>query len=274
MSIYEMPHVKSKQIPLPKWQPHPYSVVPMLVIAMEGNSRGLFTYMLDYEKVMDSSGGCFYIKGVQGHNILVDSGPSLEDFLAHGYPCREVKTMQEALKEATGLSPDDIDVVILTHLHHDHCALAGLFKHAQIIVQKDEWKALHDPPACYRPFYDARYMDGLDLTFVDGDVFNVFPGIHLLYTPGHSSGGQSVVVDTNEGRVIISGVCGNESIFNPPEAVKAIWPEVLVPGLHVNNEDAYESALRIKREADYIITLHDPKSFERGECPGPNWPRY
>jgi glyoxylase-like metal-dependent hydrolase (beta-lactamase superfamily II) len=275
MSGYGMPDVKTKQRPvLPDWQGYPYSVLPVPVIKSEGISKGLFTYLLDYEKPMTVNGGFFFINGLQGHNILVDTGPTVEDFAAHGYPCEGIKPMPEALRDAVGLTPADIDTVIFTHLHHDHCPLAKLFKHAKLIIQEDEWHAVHHSPACYRPLYNPEYVEGLNPTLVDGDVFNVFPGIHLLYTPGHTPGGQSVVIDTKDGRVIICGFCCDESNLNPPAELKAFWPEVLIPGLHVNSEDAYESAMRVKKEADYIITLHDPKTFERGVCPSPKWPKY
>lgn len=275
MSGYGMIDVKTKQRPLlPDWQPHPYTIIPLLVMKSEGISKGIFTYLLDYEKTMTINGGCFFIKGIQGHNILVDTGPTVEDFISHGYPCEGIKPVHQALKEATGFSPEDIDVLIFTHLHHDHCPLANMFKHTKVIIQQDEWHAVHNPPACYRFLYNPEYLEGITPTLVDGDVFNIFPGIHLLYTPGHTPGGQSIVIDTQEGRVIICGFCCDEENFNPPNELKAIWPQVLVPGLHVNSEDAYESVLRVKKEADYIITLHDIKTFERGICPSPKWPRY
>jgi DNA-binding SARP family transcriptional activator len=52
------------------------------------------------------------------------------------------------------------------------------------------------------------------------------------------------------------------------------WPDVLIPGLHISSEEVYESLRRIKREADYIVTMHDQKTFERGVCPNPSWPRF
>lgn len=274
MSGYGMPEVKQKQKPmLPPWKPYPYSVVPLLVMKAEGITRGIFTYLLYYDQSMTIYGGCFYIKGVEGHNILVDTGPTVEDFKAHGYPCEGIQPMPEALKKATGLTPEDIDVVIFTQLHHDHCPLAQMFRHAKLIVQEDEWHGVHNSPACYKFLYNPEYLEGLIPTLVNGDVFDVFPGIHLLYTPGHTPGGQSVVIDTLEGRVVICGFCCGAENFDPPADVKAIWPEALVPGLHVNSEDAYESVLRVKREADYIILLHDENTFTRGVCPGPKWPK-
>lgn len=274
MSGYGMPEVKTKQRPvLPDWKPYPYTVLPIPVMKSEGITKGIFTYLLYYDQTMTIYGGCFLIQGVTGHNILVDTGPTVEDFKAHGYPCEGIKPMPEALKEATGLTTDDIDTVIFTQLHHDHCPLAQMFRHAKLIVQKDEWNGVHNAPACYKFLYNPEYLEGLNPAFVDGDVFDIFPGIHLLYTPGHTPGGQSVAVDTAEGRVIICGFCCGEENFDPPADVKAIWPEALVPGLHVNSEDAYESVLRVKKEADYVILLHDEKTFTRGVCPSDKWPK-
>jgi len=111
-------------------------------------------------------------------------------------------------------------------------------------------------------------------TLYDGNLANLLPGVHLLSSVGHTPGSQSVVVDTQEGRVIVCGICCDEGNFNPPEELKSTWPEVLVPGIHTSSQDAYENLLQIKRKAEYIITLHDKDSYSRGACPGPAWPRY
>ena len=58
--------------------------------------------------------------------ILVDTGPASRRALLY-----------KAL-ESKGLSPDDIDTVVLTHLHWDHCQNTDLFKGARI--------ALHPKP--------------------------------------------------------------------------------------------------------------------------------
>jgi glyoxylase-like metal-dependent hydrolase (beta-lactamase superfamily II) len=263
-----------KEMSLPKWKAYDYEILPIYVMYGEPFSKGIFTYTIDYFEPMALHGGSFFIKGVEGLNILVDSGPTVEDFHNHGFPATSIKPMAEALEAATGLKPDDIDVVIFTQLHHDHCPCANLFKNAKFIVQKAEWDSCHNPPACYRTLYNPEYVDGIKPTFVEGDVIELYPGISLLSTPGHTLGSQSISVDTVDGRVIICGLCCNEDNFNPRDDLKETWPEVLVPGLHVDNEEAYQSMLRVKREADYIITLHDKKSFERGVCPSSLWPKY
>jgi|GEM_PF-1488802 len=257
---------------LPSWKPYPYKIIPIRVLEATV-PKVLFTYLMNFGKLITISYGAFFISGVKGHNILVDSGPTKEDLASKGFSCTVIKPMKEALKDATGLSPEDIDILIFTHLHHDHTPLASIYKNAEVIVQKTEWNSMHNPPACYRGAYNPEYMMGVTPTFVHGDVFNLVPGVSLLYTPGHSIGDQSVVIDTREGRVIICGTCCLEENFTPPAEVKRFWPDVLVPWLIVDAEQAYESLAKIKREADYIITPHEKLHYDRGVCPSPEWPK-
>lgn len=274
MSKYLTNNISSKQKPiLPAWKPYGHSILPLLVCKAEPITKGIFTYRFYYDQTFTLWCGFFYIKCEDGTNILIDSGPTTEDFTNKGFPVEGIMTAEESLKKGTGLSPDDIDIVIYTHLHHDHCPNAGLFKNAKHIIQEDEWNAVHDSPACYRDLYNPEYVDCITPTLVDGDVFNVVPGIHLLYTPGHTPGAQSIAIDTKAGRAIICGFCCDIINFNPPEELKKFWPEALVPGLHVNSEDAYESVLRVKNEADYVILLHDGDTYKRGTFPNEEWPK-
>jgi hypothetical protein len=103
---------KYKLLPvLPKWKSHPYKVIPIPVLVVEHFPRGLFTYLLDYDKTFDLYCGAFFISGVEGYNILIDSGPSREDFEAGGFSCQGILPMPEALKQATGREPEDIDII-------------------------------------------------------------------------------------------------------------------------------------------------------------------
>ena len=268
---------QSKDAPspiLPKWTPHPYTVVPIPVLIVEQFPRGLFTYLLDYDKTFPLYCGAFFLSGIEGHNILIDTGPSLENFEADGFSCKEILPMTKALKQATGCDPEAIDMILMTHLHPDHCINMKMFPNAKIIVQEAEWEALHHPPAAYRALYHAEHMEGTDPVFVHGDTFDVIPGIHLLFTPGHTPGNQSIIVDAQEGRVIVCGICCDEGNFHPSDELQQFWPDVLVPGIHVHSEEAYESLRKIKHEADYIVTMHDQKTYERGPCPNPSWPKY
>ena len=70
---------------------------------------------------------------VGSHNILIDTGPSSRrPFLV------------KALK-AKGLETSDIDIVILTHMHWDHCQNTDLFTNARVLVHPTEIDYARNP---------------------------------------------------------------------------------------------------------------------------------
>ncbi|MCK9377472.1 MAG: hypothetical protein M0P73_15130, partial [Syntrophobacterales bacterium] len=78
----------------------------------------------------------------------------------------------------------------------------------------------------------------------------IVEGIKVLLSPGHTVGGQSVVVNTRAGNAVITGFCCNELNFpasGPP----------IPSGVHLNVIDAYDSARRVKEAADILIPIHD-----------------
>ncbi len=101
------------------------------------------------------------------------------------------RTVADALADID-LSPADIDLVINTHLHFDHCGQNAVFKHAACWVQRAELaRAKVESPGLYDwfDFMNARFE------LLDGDT-EVVPGLRVVTTPGHTSGHQSVVVST------------------------------------------------------------------------------
>ena len=105
-----------------------------------------------------------------------------------------------------GVSPDDIDMVVLTHVHWDHSQNIDLFKNAQIAVHKDEVAYAADPAptdwATSGYFLDTlRGRDVLEV--VDGQ--ELAEGVRVLATPGHSKGHISVTVETSDGTVVLTG---------------------------------------------------------------------
>ncbi len=100
---------------------------------------------------------------------------------------------------------------------------------------------------------DHRYfpdlLEGVEVGQVDGDQ-EIVDGIQVLLTPGHTVGGQSVVVNTRKGKAVITGFCCNEQNF------PASGPPV-PSGVHINVIDAYESVRRVRELADILIPIHD-----------------
>jgi N-acyl homoserine lactone hydrolase len=95
-----------------------------------------------------------------------------------------------------------VSVVINTHLHFDHCGGNRLFAGLPIHVQAREL-------ADARTLEDYTIRDWVDFegaSYVehDGDD-EVLPGVRLLRAPGHTDGHQVVLVDTDDGPVVLGG---------------------------------------------------------------------
>ena len=225
-----------------------YTIHPM-VVGINETDQGVMTYLRDYGKRIYLPIYAFYLKGGD-KQILVDTG--LEQFVVPdgaedelGYKILE---FEDALA-SYDLKPEDIDVIIHTHLHNDHCENDYKCTQAEVYAQKSEVEFLQDPhPVDHRYYPDI--LDDNTVIEIDGDA-NIFDGIDVVVSPGHTVGGQSVVVNTSQGKAIITGFCCNDKNF--PTTGPAISP-----GVHINLADAYDSIQKIKEMADIIIPLHDP----------------
>jgi N-acyl homoserine lactone hydrolase len=224
-----------------------YVIHPM-VVGINETDQGIMTYLKGYGKRIYLPIYVFYLEGGP-EKILVDTG--LEQFMVPegveeqcGF---KVQEFEDALA-GFGLKPEDIDIIIHTHLHNDHCENDYKCTNAKVYVQKREYEFFQNPhPVDHRYFPDL--LDDVEVVQVDGDA-EIVEGIKVLLTPGHTVGGQSIVVNTRQGQAIITGFCCNEQNF---PAKGPIVPS----GVHINVIDAYESAKRVKELADIIIPLHD-----------------
>ena len=125
-------------------------------------------------------------------------------------------------------------------------------------VQKKEYAFLKKPhPVDHRYYPDI--LDDVKVVEVDGDA-NIVDGIDVILSPGHTVGGQSVAVNTAEGRAVITGFCCNDKNF--PSTGPAI-----APGVHIDLTEAYDSIQKIKELADILLPLHDPTIGTRKSIP-------
>ena len=227
-----------------------------------------------------------------GQNILVDTGIS-EKFIVDGkawgaLPAEGGSQFLISALEKEGLTPDDIDTLVYTHLHNDHAANVGLFKNATVIFQKDEWLNLLSPLPVQqiRKDYDQDIimeLSAMKTLRVDGD-FDLDDGVKLFKTPGHSLGSQSVAVNTHKGAVVL---VGDISLFNfmmfpgtteimdmkgqsyaIPPAPDYFGPAV-PHSIIYNAYDFYDSIYKIKAVAakdapGYIIPGHEPSLLVTG----------
>lgn len=198
-------------------------------------------------------------------NILVDAGANASTFTTRGTPETDIISAEDGLGKLE-LKPDDIDIVIATHLHCDHIALSRLYSKAKFVVQKRELEYAQNPHPIDAVLYDRSCFENLNWEVIDGDR-EIVPGISVLLTPGHSPGGQSVEINTSAGKAIITGFCATEKTFMPTqEMLKRGW-EVTIPLIHHDALQTYDSVLKVKRRADIIIPLHEPEFIEKRVIP-------
>jgi N-acyl homoserine lactone hydrolase len=99
----------------------------------------------------------------------------------------------EARLGALGLGPEDVTDVVLTHLHFDHAGGTALLPGATRWVQLAEYRhALHPDRHTSGGYLPAEF-DG-DYELLAGDA-TIAPGVHAVFTPGHTHGHQSVLVN-------------------------------------------------------------------------------
>lgn len=230
-----------------------YRIRPLALISME-NDMSNFTYRFNFGKKIQLPVYCWYIEGADKH-ILVDTGADAKMAMEfRGFPAKEIAPFEDALA-SVGLKPEDIDLVIQTHLQWDHCANTSKCKNAKVIATEDELLFALSPHPILAPTYKRDLLKDLDFLLVKGQ-YEVAPGIELIPAPGHTPGTQAVSINTDQGKAIITGFCCIRENFYPPEEVREVMP-VIPPGIHLNAVDAFESALRIKGLADILIPIHD-----------------
>ena len=184
-------------------------------------------YGYEGKEVQDFPLIAYYLEGE--HKILVDTGGSAPES-AQGMKAAPYKRSPEQELDAAlrniGISTDEIEYVVFTHLHWDHAGNNHLFPDAKFICQKIEYESLSNPDF-EKMGYDLDYVLGFDYELVDGDN-ELFKGISVILTPGHTRGMQSVAVDTGIGKAILTGdlVTLRESLkYDPPRFNALLYNE-------------------------------------------------
>lgn len=98
-----------------------------------------------------------------------------------------------------GVRPEDITLLVNSHLHFDHCGNNRLFPNAEIHVQSAELEVARGEGYTVQAWFDYK---GARLNPVDGDA-DLCRGIKLIATPGHTPGHQSVLVDCDQGPYLV-----------------------------------------------------------------------
>lgn len=194
------------------------------------------------------------------HHVLVDTGfaehPAATKDIA-GYSVRSSFPLETTL-ENEGCHAKLITTIIFTHLHWDHCDNLHLFPKARLLVQREEARYAMAPLDFDSEAYNSSCIGaspswlGRELAFLDGDM-EIFSGLRVLLTPGHTLGHQSVLVDT---RIGTYGIAGDLL----PMYANAHYrgPNTFYPPACFDYGSWYLSVRRLARACDVLLPSHDP----------------
>jgi N-acyl homoserine lactone hydrolase len=208
--------------------------------------------------------------------ILVDTG--FRDGRSMTGRNFEQVEMPAAVLAKVGYRPEDVDLVVLTHLHFDHAGNFEAFPRARILVQRREYERWKEVLAAIPdlsvgkaswmlssldvelfPRFDRAIADGR-VEFIDGDA-EIAPGVHCrLAADTHTFGSQWVEVATRDGPYVVAGDCvywyGN---------IERMWPPGYLQGNTWNLLATYERLRRVvgDEHLERIVPGHDMELFER-----------
>jgi glyoxylase-like metal-dependent hydrolase (beta-lactamase superfamily II) len=152
---------------------------------------------------------CLLIKANE-KSVLVDTGigDKFDSKLEEMYRLERTEGIISSMANL-GVQPQNIDVVINTHLHFDHCGgntveengeYVPTFPRAKYVIQEKDWQAALNTDEKTRSSYRRSDFMPLEeagqLTLVDGE-YEVTPGVRVIATTGHTRGHQSVLITSN-----------------------------------------------------------------------------
>ncbi|MEM2979162.1 MAG: MBL fold metallo-hydrolase [Methanomassiliicoccales archaeon] len=140
---------------------------------------------------------------------------------------REYREKILARLKELGIRCDEIDVVVITHLHHDHCSNNDLFVNAQFIAHVAE-----NPPSHYRVIDENHKLS---------------PSVEIVHTPGHTPGSASVFVNASS-KTAITG----DALPTRDNYIR--W---IPPGINYDYSLSLHSMKRIVEFANVVVPGHD-----------------
>jgi N-acyl homoserine lactone hydrolase len=138
------------------------------------------------------------------------------------------------------LTPEDIDVAFIGHLHFDHGGGLLDVSGAEIHVHEKEWHAANEPadsayfPADFSAAYNWRFIR---------EEYELVPGVRAIESPGHTAGHMSLYIELPKGAPII--------LTGDAADLQENLRDEVAPGLcwHDHEELAIDSIRKLKRQA-------------------------
>ncbi|MFI6502432.1 MBL fold metallo-hydrolase [Nonomuraea typhae] len=193
---------------------------------------------------------CYLLRGRDGRVTLVDTGIGSTDSPAAVWAPVPGRLLDELA--AAGATPEDVDTVVITHLHSDHCGgsvTSGrpVFPNARHVIQRAEVDNVSDAirSAILDPLGDTVHV-------VDGDA-QIHPGIWVRPAPGHTPGHQ--IVETG-GFTMLGDV-----LHHPVQLADPTIRYVYDDDSDLAAKTRLEQVARLRAEGRLLATAHFPEPF-------------
>lgn len=201
-------------------------------------------------------------------NVLFDSGchPAVVDDAEQrwGTLAKVVKPIMAAEETlvpslaCVGLGPDDIDVVVNSHFHPDHCGCNQFFRKATIVAHAGEVEAAKAPNAEAAGYLRAEWDCGQPIETVSGerDLFGDGSAV-LVPLPGHTPGtlGALVSLDRDGQFLLASDAVSLRQHLDTGVAPRNTWNVEM-------QLQSYEEVRRIEKSGARVICGHDAEQWQ------------
>jgi glyoxylase-like metal-dependent hydrolase (beta-lactamase superfamily II) len=206
----------------------------------------------------------FWVLRGGGRTILVDTGFDPGAAARRGRTC--LVAPLDALHEL-GIAPEDVDTVVLTHLHYDHTGNLHAFAHAELVVPATElefWTGPHAGRGQFAPHVEKGEIAVVGQAAAAGRVRltggteQILDGVVAIEVGGHSPGQQIVVVESAGGPVALAS-----DAVHLYDELEHDRPFAVVPNLE-RMYAAYD-VLRelVAARAAVVVPAPDPDVFAR-----------
>ncbi len=141
-----------------------------------------------------------YVARTSGGVLLLDTGLGEADAETEAWYRPKRVSIEDALRSVS-LTTEDIDLVVNCHLHFDHIGGNPSFAGRPIYCQRGELETARTTDYTVPELVD---FTGARYELLDGEA-EIAPGVHVIPTPGHVDGHQSVVLECEDGSIVLAG---------------------------------------------------------------------
>jgi glyoxylase-like metal-dependent hydrolase (beta-lactamase superfamily II) len=157
-----------------------------------------------------------------------------------------------------GLGPDDIDVIVNSHFHPDHCGCNAFFKKATVVVHAEEVAAARAPDGPSQGYLPVEWDHPMPMDEVRGERDLFGDGrITLIHLPGHTPGSMGALAALDKTGAVL--------LASDTVSLRATLDRDVVPKNTWNGEALLKSLAevrRIEKSGALVICGHDADQWE------------